>query len=168
MMSEPEQKIPIVLEMLFPKDWLDSKREDDVEGRTNREVEAEVNGRFNVIDPHSANIPQHQAYRKRVQYTRPQTFIGTVSQMAAALTHHVSPERLQHISSSIPKVLILTGDTDNLIDPSNSHLLKKHMPEAELIVREGAGHGVSMQYKSWFNELLERVFKEGREKVQKQ
>ncbi|KAI0664971.1 alpha/beta-hydrolase [Cubamyces menziesii] len=148
MISEPEKKIPIVLEMLFPKDWLDSKREDDVEGRTNREVEAE-------------------AYLKRVQYTRPQTFIGAVSQMAAALTHHVSPKRLQHISSSIPKVVIVTGDTDNLIDPSNSRLLKKHMPEAELIVREGAGHGVHIQYKSWFNELLERVFREGREKAQK-
>ena len=87
--------------------------------------------------------------------------------MAAALTHHVSPKRLQHISSSIPKVVIVTGDTDNLIDPSNSRLLKKHMPEAELIVREGAGHGVHIQYKSWFNELLERVFREGREKAQK-
>ena len=56
MISEPEKKIPIVLEMLFPKDWLDSKREDDVEGRTNREVEAEVIIRSNFNNLPNANI----------------------------------------------------------------------------------------------------------------
>ncbi|KAI0637129.1 alpha/beta-hydrolase [Trametes polyzona] len=147
--TKPEKKIPIVLEMIFPKDWLDRKSETDPQGRTNREVETE-------------------AYHKRIEVTRPQTFFGAISQMAAALGHHVPPDRLRKISSSIPKVAIVTGDSDNLVDPSNSQLLKKHMPEAELIVREGAGHGINLQYKAWFNELLERVFKEGREKAGQQ
>ncbi|OSD01674.1 alpha/beta-hydrolase [Trametes coccinea BRFM310] len=149
MISDPEQKIPIVLNMLFPKEWLDSKREGDPEGRTNWELEFE-------------------AYRERIRFTRPQSFLGSISQMAAAITHYVSPDELRKISSSIPKVTIVTGDTDNLIDPRNSHILKEHMPEAELIVRQGAGHAVAIQYKEWFNELLERVFKEGREKAQQQ
>ncbi|KAI0374724.1 alpha/beta-hydrolase [Pilatotrama ljubarskyi] len=144
--SEPAKKVPIVLDMLYPKEWLDSKSETDPQGRTNREVETE-------------------AYLRRIKFTRPQTFFGAISQMAAALTHYVPPDQLRKISSSIPKVTIVTGDTDNLVDPSNSHLLKQHMPEAELIVRGGAGHGITVQYRTWFNELLERVFKEGREKA---
>ena len=105
-----------------------------------------------------------QAYRKRIAVTRPQTILGAISQMAAATTHHVSPERLRKISSAIPKVLIVTGDSDHLIDPANSHFIKEHMPEAELVVREGAAHGLTVQCKQWFNDLLERTFKEGRER----
>ena len=100
----------------------------------------------------------------RIAVTRPQPFIGAISQMAAATTHYVSPERLRKISSSVPKVLIVTGDTDNLVNPSNSHHLKADMLEAEFIVKEGAGHGIAIQCKQWFNELLERTFKEDRER----
>ncbi len=84
--------------------------------------------------------------------------------MAAATTHYVSSERLRKLSSSIPKVMIVTGNTDNLVDPSNSYHLKADMPEAEFIVKDGAGHGITIQCKQWFNELLERTFKEGRER----
>ncbi|KAI0721610.1 alpha/beta-hydrolase [Cerioporus squamosus] len=147
MIKEPEKKIPYVLEMLYPKEWLDAKAPLDPEGRTNREIET-------------------VSYKKRIAVTRPQTFLGAISQMAAAMTHHVSPDRLRKISSTIPKVIIVTGDTDNLIDPSNSHCLKEHMPEAELVVKTGAAHGLTIQEKQWFNELLERTFKEGRERAQ--
>ncbi|RPD65974.1 alpha/beta-hydrolase [Lentinus tigrinus ALCF2SS1-7] len=147
MIKEPEQKIPYVLEMLYPKEWLDAKNPTDSEGRTNREIET-------------------VAYKKRIAVTRPQTFLGAISQMAAALTHHVSPDRLRKISSAIPKVIIVTGDTDNLIDPSDSRFLKEHMPEAELVIKVGAAHGLTIQEKEWFNELLERTFKEGRERAQ--
>ncbi|KAI0646898.1 alpha/beta-hydrolase [Trametes meyenii] len=144
--TKPEKKIPIVLEMIFPKEWLNSKSETDPQGRTNKEVETE-------------------SYQKRMKVTRPQSFLAAISQMSAALTHNVPQDQLRKISSSIPKVTIVTGDTDNLVDPSNSQLLKESMPEAELIVRKGAGHGITMQYSVWFNDLLERAFKEGREKA---
>ena len=81
------------------------------------------------------------------------------------MTHYVSPERLREISSTIPKVMIMTGTVDHLVDPANSHYMKKYMPEAELVVREGAGHGLTMQWRDWANELLERTFREGREKA---
>lgn len=61
--------------------------------------------------------------------------------MAAAMTHNVSPERLREISKSIPKVLIVTGDEDHLVDPENSRYMKEQMPEAELVEWAGAGHG---------------------------
>lgn len=91
--------------------------------------------------------------------------MGTLSQMAAALTHNMSPERLSRISKSIPKVLILTGDEDHLVRPSNSVYLKQHMPGAELVQWEHTGHGIHVQWNSRFNALLERVFEEGRERA---
>ena len=164
MIKEPEQKIPYVLEMLYPKEWLDAKNPKDPEGRTNREIETVV--RVSVIPSGGQSLKDTQAYKKRIAVTRPQPFLGAISQMAAALTHHVSPDRLRKISSTIPKVIIVTGDTDNLVDPSNSLILKENMPEAELVVKAGVGHGLTIQEKEWFNDLLERTFKEGRERAQ--
>lgn len=85
--------------------------------------------------------------------------------MSAGLTHNVTPTRLASISSTIPKVMIVTGDQDNLVAPENSAYLAKHMKEAEYIVFEGTGHAVHAQRKKRYNELLEKVFSEGREKV---
>ncbi|KAJ3559884.1 hypothetical protein NM688_g69 [Phlebia brevispora] len=142
-----EDKIPMIHDMVFPREWLDAKAEDDPQGRTNREVQSEI-------------------YRKRMDVTRPQTFMGTISQMAAGLTHYMSPDRLRRISKSVPKVLILTGDEDHLVRPSNSIHLKQHMPEAELVEWERTGHGIHVQWKKRFNDLLERVFEEGRQRVE--
>ena len=81
--------------------------------------------------------------------------------MWAGSTHHVQPSRLAQISKTIPKVVILTGDDDHLVRPTNSAYLKKHMPEAEYTVWKDAGHGLSAQHAGRFNALLERVFLEG-------
>ena len=86
--------------------------------------------------------------------------------MWAGLTHHVQPGRLAQISQTIPKVLILTGDEDHLVHPSNSAYLKKHMPEAEYIVWKNTGHIVNGQHVEQFNALLERVFVEGQAKLE--
>lgn len=142
-LSDVEDRIPVVQSMLFPSDWLAQKAEDDPEGRTNAEVQASV-------------------YRSKFALTRPQPFLCALSQMAAALTHHVSPERLRKISASIPKVLILTGDTDVMVDPSESLFLKNNMPEAEYQCWKGGGHAICVQWDKRANALFERVIEEGR------
>ncbi|KAF8075949.1 alpha/beta-hydrolase [Lyophyllum atratum] len=138
------KKVPIIMNMLFPVAWLESKAEHDSAGRTNRHIQTE-------------------AFLRRVNITTPQQFMGHISQMAAGLTHHCAPDRLQLISSSIPKVVILTGDQDNLVLPQHSLELKDAMPEAELVQWIGTGHGIHAQRTAEFNELLERTFREGRE-----
>ena len=45
---EPEKRIPYVLEMLYPKAWLNSQNPNDPEGRTNHETETIVRGFFNL------------------------------------------------------------------------------------------------------------------------
>ncbi|KAJ7093173.1 Alpha/Beta hydrolase protein [Mycena epipterygia] len=144
--TDIDAKIPLILEMVYPLHWLDTPAEGDEEGRSNRQVQTEI-------------------YRRRILITAPQRLFGALSQMAAALTHHATPQRLRNIAEAIPKVLILTGDEDNLVLPSNSRYIKSCMPDAELEEWEGTGHALHVQRPKQFNQLLERVFKEGRRKA---
>ncbi|EIW74221.1 alpha beta-hydrolase [Coniophora puteana RWD-64-598 SS2] len=144
--TDPKIKVPLIMGLLFPDAWLNEIAEGDPEGRTNLEVQTSV-------------------YTRRLAITRPQPPLGSLSQFAATITHYVSPARLRTISSSIPKVLIVAGDSDKLVDPRNSTLMKERMPEAELVVFEQTGHGISAQRKERFNALLERVFAEGAAKA---
>ncbi|KAG6878443.1 hypothetical protein C0992_008162 [Termitomyces sp. T32_za158] len=137
--QDPAKKASLATEMLFPKSWLALKAEDDPAGRTNHQVEDE-------------------GFIRRVTITQPQRLIGHISQMAAGLTHHCSPERLRAISRSISKVVIVTGDDDNLVLPAHSAELKACMPEAEYIQWAETGHAIHIQRKKQFNELLERIF----------
>lgn len=152
----------MILNMVFAREWLTQKAKDDPQGRTNFEVMTEVRSSTPLS---RQQLTLAQDYRRRIELTRPQTVMGTFSQMAAGLTHHVQPERLRRISRSIPKVLILTGDEDHLIRPANSVYIKAHMPEAEFVQWEKTGHGIHIQQKERFNALLERVFEEGRQRV---
>lgn len=102
-------------------------------------------------------------FRHRMEITKPQTLIGALGQMAAGLTHSMTPDRLAKVSASVPKVLIISGGEDILIPHTEGEKLKRHMPEAEYQYWEKAGHGVCGQYKERFNQLLERVFQQGKE-----
>jgi pimeloyl-ACP methyl ester carboxylesterase len=82
--------------------------------------------------------------------------------MSAATTHRVTEDRHRLIANTIPEILILTGDEDNLVNPDNSKELARRMPEAELVVWQDTGHGLHAQWPKRFNELLECTFKEGR------
>jgi len=94
--------------------------------------------------------------------------------MAAALTHHVSSDRLAFIAANIPKIAIVTGDEDHLVDPARSARIKAGMDQAirrgdaedarrvEYLKFEGTGHAIHIQKKVQINELVERCAKEGR------
>ena len=90
--------------------------------------------------------------------------MGHFSQMIAGLTHYVSPARLRSISAGIPKVSIVTGDSDILVLPDNSNTLKEHMPEAELTIWQHTGHALHAQWPRRYCDLLNRTFEEGKRK----
>jgi len=58
-------------------------------------------------------------------------------------------------------VTIVTGDLDIVVAPRNSEYIKKYMEEAEYLV---FGHTIHVEMKR-YNELLERIFTEGRERA---
>jgi len=145
--TDVDVKVPMILGMVFPDRWLDAQDPDDPEGRTNRQVQTDI-------------------YKHRAEVTRPQTLLGSISQISAGITHRLTPARLRSIAASIPKVLIVTGDDDNLINPSNSRDLAARMPGSELVIWEGTGHALHAQWPKRFNELLERAFREGKERFE--
>ncbi|KAG9318133.1 Alpha/Beta hydrolase protein [Chiua virens] len=147
-MPDLEKKIPIVVQTLLPKAWLDSVVEHDPEGRTNREVESET-------------------MRRRLQVTKPQTLLGAFGQLAAGLTHRMAPDRLAKVSASVPKVLILSATEDLIIPHTEGETLKRYMPEAEYQCWEDTGHGICCQHKQRFNKLMETVFEQGNEAAAK-
>ncbi|KAL7414141.1 alpha/beta-hydrolase [Mrakia frigida] len=142
----PKDRIMLAIEMLFPATFLDEIDPNDEQARTNRETRIEE-------------------YSRRYALTRPQTLVGNLSQSIAALTHHVSPARLQLIDDNVPKITILTGDDDNLVAPANSQFLAEVMRNAENVLWDRTGHAIHSQHPQRFNDLIERVWKEGREKA---
>ncbi|KAJ7689471.1 alpha beta-hydrolase [Mycena rosella] len=139
--KEPEKKAPTVMKMLYPAAWLDAKSTTDPQGRLNRQVQTEV-------------------WLRRVTFSAKQRIIGHVSQLTAALTHRVTPDRLRLISEIIPKVLIVCGSEDWLVDLRHSYDLKTHMPKAEFVQWTDTGHGIYAQRPAEFHDLLVRVFRE--------
>lgn len=133
----------MIMDMVFPLSWLAEPSAADPK-ITNREA-------------------QIRLYMTRILATTPQTLMGTLSQMAAGLSHRVSPERLRQIAKDIPKIALVTGDEDNLVPPSCSEWIKKCMgPEVELEKWEHTGHACQIQRPERFNALVERVIEESR------
>jgi len=85
--------------------------------------------------------------------------------MAAGLTHRVSGDRLREISRLIPKVVIVTGDEDHLVNPERSRFIKANMPEAELIEFSGTGHAIHIQRPKELNGIIGRAIREGRSRL---
>ncbi|KAF8589988.1 alpha/beta-hydrolase [Ramaria rubella] len=142
-----DAKVQHFIDVFFPTKWLDSPNPDDPEKRTNRELQIEM-------------------FRRRIEITRSQKISGSLFQTAAAIVHRVSTDRHHLIASSIPKILILTGDDDNLVNPTYSVELVNRLPGAELVCWRGTGHAVHAQWPKRFNDLLERTFMEGRERLE--
>ena len=167
MVKDPAVKVSNSLSVLFPEVWLEAAAEGDPHGRTNRGVEAEVSMRVSPLPrPMFPKIkPPPQNFLKRFYAARPQPFIGIISQMAAGLTHRVTGDRLREISRLIPKVIIVTGDEDHLVDPQRSRFIKANMPEAELVEFSNTGHAIHFQRPRELNELITRAVREGRSRV---
>jgi pimeloyl-ACP methyl ester carboxylesterase len=92
--------------------------------------------------------------------------MGSLSQMCAGLTHHVSPSSLARISNTVPSIVILTGDDDNLVSPSNSDYLAKYIPRAHYEKWEGTGHAIYSQWPERLNNLIAQTISKGREEVE--
>ena len=154
-------RVATSLVTLFPAAWLEAKAEGDPRGRTNREVQTEVSLGVLPLAEVFIQLP-FQGFLRRYYTARPQPFIGVISQMAAGLTHRVSGDRLREISRLIPKVVIVTGDEDHLVNPDKSRFIKANMPEAELIEFAETGHAIHLQRTKEVNGIISRAIREGR------
>lgn len=129
---------------LFPAPWLAQPSAKDP-NRTNQEV-------------------LYEMFKWRFHFTTRQSLHGAVSQMKAALSHNIPDADLERINTKVPKICILTGDTDYLVDPRNSDYLKQKLTSAEFHKFEVAGHALGSQIADRVNEILEKVIAEGEER----
>lgn len=143
-MDSDEYRIRRLADTLFPPEWQDQPSASDP-SRTNREVTFDM-------------------FLWRFHFTRRQTVLGSVGQLRAALTHRVTNAELAKIAESVPSILILTGDWDNLVKPANSYHLAKHLATHDrttFTVVKGAGHAVQAQYPDRLNDELEKNWSRG-------
>ena len=68
-----------------------------------------------------------------------------------ASAKHDTYERLQYIDCP---VLILHGSNDLMIPSGNAHLMKRAMPQADIVILEGAGHGYNLEFQAEADALV--------------
>ncbi|CAE6424912.1 unnamed protein product [Rhizoctonia solani] len=141
--KDPAVKVKMIMDMVFPLSWLAEPSATDPKV-TNREA-------------------QTRLYMNRILVTAPQTLMGTLSQMAAGLSHRVTSDRLRQIANDIPHIVLVTGDEDNLVPPQCSEWIKQCMgPKVRLEKWEHTGHALQIQRPDRFNALVEKVIEESR------
>mmetsp|Transcript_4585 Transcript_4585/g.6835 ORF Transcript_4585/g.6835 Transcript_4585/m.6835 type:complete len:419 (-) Transcript_4585:105-1361(-) len=132
------------MDILFPVEHLDltcQAPEEGVEIKTNREKYAFAMIKRARKYVESGNAPE----------IRP---VGVVSQILAVVSHYVSWDRLKQLRSYNLQVLVVSGDQDNLVNPSNSRMLSDILDGRWLHFKDG-GHGVNEQYADKVNEAIE-------------
>ncbi|RUS21729.1 hypothetical protein BC937DRAFT_91687 [Endogone sp. FLAS-F59071] len=140
--STPEDKTKAMVEMLYPRSWLDQAPESNKEFNSNREDA----------------IHRYTMHRNQ---TRVQPLHGNLAQSVACMRHYVSDERLHVIRDTGVPILVITGTWDNLVDPRNSHHLAKELKsDFEVFIR--SGHAIPQEKPRRYNELLLVHFRKSR------
>ncbi|KAG0211356.1 hypothetical protein BGX28_008014 [Mortierella sp. GBA30] len=144
LMKDPELRIKIISETLYPKKWLEQSPKNSSLG-TNREVvAASLRQRF-------ASIPVQPLH-------------ANIAQSWAALFHHVNSKRLAQIKESGLPILVVTGTEDNFVRPSGSYHLAKELG-CPLVVFEGSGHALPGEQTETYCRFIDELASKGRDGV---
>jgi 3-oxoadipate enol-lactonase len=82
---------------------------------------------------------------------------GKKGQIAAVKHHKLSSKQMKFLKSAEFPILAITGDKDLLVKPKHSKKMTK-LIGANLVIVEGAGHGILAQCPDLLNELLHKHF----------
>jgi len=131
----PEAILEAGIDLLFPPVFLNAPYDS---GRTYRDkVRAE--------------------FIKRSQGVPVQPEQGRKGQLAAIRNHGLTPTQMAAIKSAKFPILSIVGDLDILVKPEHSYNMPAQIG-ADLLIIEGAGHGVIQQCPDMVNEALQRHF----------
>jgi pimeloyl-ACP methyl ester carboxylesterase len=83
------------------------------------------------------------------------TPIDVVADFYVALLGHEKRHALK-VLAGVP-VLVMTGDQDKIVDPARSDELAAAIPNSELVVVPGAGHGIILERHEAVNEAITRL-----------
>jgi len=124
------------VEVMFPKAYLSSLAPD---GKTQRQRLYELG----------------LARRKDLP---PVTPVGFKAQLAAVRAHGLNPEHVKQLNDADFKILIMTGDTDEMVSHQNSIAMSKLLSKSRLVVFPGAGHALLEQFSGDVNKFLQEFF----------
>ena len=127
------------------------------------------------LDASNPDYPEYRSNYERlftILYARalvagPPAISGQVGQIAACLTHDCSFKDLALIGQRIPDTLVVTGDTDRLIDPRCSETLYRELSlngerqSIKSVVYRGKGHALAAEAEAEYHGELERIIAAG-------
>ncbi len=105
----------------------------------------------NVFNPSflAAELPKLiQVFSGGLQYGF--SLEAILGQVAAVMSHNAT-DRLHQIKAP---TLVLTGDADRLVPPSNSDILAQNIPGAQLVKIPGGSHGFNFETPDLFNRTV--------------
>ncbi|KAG0266519.1 hypothetical protein BG011_002009 [Mortierella polycephala] len=141
--TDPDLRIKLVSEALYPKHWLEAPAPKDSTYKTNREATA-------------ANL------KMRILTTPVQPIHGNIAQSWAALFHHVNSRRLQEIRDTGLPILVVTGTYDNFVRPSGSYHLAKELG-CPLVVFDGSGHALPSEQTETYCRFIGELATKGKD-----
>lgn len=109
-----------------------------------------------LADNHHTGITNRehllQKISERKKMIPPMNMKGSMSQLAAINGHHITNKDIDILVESKFTTLIITGDSDLMVPHKHSlHIKSQLQHKAELVVIEGAGHGVLEESKHFIN-----------------
>ncbi|KAG0364026.1 alpha/beta-hydrolase [Gamsiella multidivaricata] len=145
LLREPDARIKLISETLYPTKWLEQPAPKNSGFSTNRELVATT-------------------LKRRFATTPLQPLHANIAQSWAALFHHVNSKRLAQIRDSGLPVLVLTGTADNFVRPSGSYHLAKELG-APLVVFEDSGHALPGEQTETYCRFIEELVERGKNGV---
>jgi pimeloyl-ACP methyl ester carboxylesterase len=78
---------------------------------------------------------------------------------ALAKWGQIAEDRYGALKKITQRSLVVNGDNDIMVPTANSYILHEHLPDAQLIIYEDAGHGAHFQYAEEFAEAADSFLK---------
>lgn len=138
----PEAQLHHMVSLFYPQKYLDQLR-------------PSVNG----IAPETNRQYLIKMLLARQQGVPLATSAGLIGQMGAIHSHGLTADEMAIIKNAGFKILLMTGDDDYMMPHVNTLKMKDVFGEsAELMLLEGAGHGILEQCEHQINEKLHNLF----------
>ncbi|KAI9209576.1 Alpha/Beta hydrolase protein [Polychytrium aggregatum] len=143
MKKRPETKFQLLMKILYPEWWLAQ--------RCPLPETEESKGCVTNLD-----VMRKWFYEKELRHPQPSE-VGLRNQRWACTTHLVNKRRLLQLKHTNIPILLVAGDCDAVIRPTNTLYLSAIL-EARTEIFIGGGHGLTVQFSDRYNKLLHSHF----------
>jgi len=157
-----EAQLQHMLNLFYPQKYLDQLREPTTLSTTSSSAhESESKASPETIPTVKETNRQYltKILLERQEGIPPATSAGLLGQLGAIYNHGLTTQDLDIIKNGGFRILLITGDDDYMIPHVHTLKMKNHFGDgAELVLLEGAGHGILEQCEGEIKEKLHSFF----------